>query len=74
LGEADEVAEEVGLGVAVVLGVGIVVVVGEADGEDVELAVAVGEVEGVLDEVADAAGAARLPWAGATRLGVCTCW
>ena len=70
LGEADEVAEEVGLGVAVVLGVEVVVV-GEADGEDVEVAVADGEVEGVVDEVAGAAGP---PWAGATRFGVCTCW
>ena len=71
LGEADEVAEEVGPGVAVVLGAGVVVV---ADGEGVEVAVADGEVEGVLDEVAGAAGAAGLPWAGATRFGVCTCW
>jgi hypothetical protein len=58
LGEADEVAEEVGLGVAVVLGV---VVVGEADGEDVEVAVADGEVEGVVDGVAGAAGVVGLP-------------
>ena len=72
------VAEEAGLGVAVVLGVRVVVVVGEADGEGVEVAVADGEVEGVVDGVVDgvagAAGATGLPWAGATRFGVCTCW
>jgi hypothetical protein len=60
LGEADEVAEEVGLGVAVMLGVEVVVV-GEADGEDVEVAVADGEVEGVVDGVAGAAGVVGLP-------------
>jgi hypothetical protein len=37
------------------------VVVGEADGEDVEVAVADGEVEGVVDGVAGAAGVVGLP-------------
>ena len=68
LGEADEVAEEVGFGIAVVLGVEV------ADEEGVEMAVADGEVEGVVDGVAGAAGVVGLPWAGETRFGVCTCW
>ena len=71
LGEADEVEEEVGLGVVVVLGAGVV---GDADGEGVKVAVADGEVEGVVDGVAGAADVVGLPWAGATRFGVCTCW
>ena len=80
LGDTVGELDRVGVGLEVGLGVGVGVADGDADadgdgdGDAEEEVVADGVADGLLEGEWEGVAGAELPWAGPTRLGVCTWW